>query len=128
MHWIKSALVLLLALSLPGTGADKATIVPFTITHSLLLVRVTVDGEPKTLVFDTGAERTVINDSRMVERQVLVGIGDKAFKAFVVYGPISNYTTQVLKSIKADGMLGQDILHQFRRVRVDYTESSITLD
>jgi hypothetical protein len=125
---MKTALTLLpLVFAVTVTAGTCDTVnLPFTLARSLLLVNVTVDHQLKTLIFDTGAERTMIHDHRNVERPVQLVLDNKTLPniplAFV------DLTGLKLEQVHADGVLGQDIIRRFKTVRVDYDTRIITLE
>jgi hypothetical protein len=99
---------------------------PFKTARSLLLVTVTVDGRSKTLVFDTGAERTLIQDTRNVEHVSTLIVGSKTFRNIpIAYVDLTG--TDIAKA-HADGVLGQDVLRQFDTMHVNYKTHTITLE
>jgi len=119
----------MLALALaPATSARAADAVslPFKTARSLLLVTVTVDGRSKTLIFDTGAERTLIQDTRNVEHVSTLIVGSKTFRNIpIAYVDLTG--TDIAKA-HADGVLGQDVLRQFDTMHVNYKTHTITLE
>lgn len=73
--------VLLPAVSLHAQG--RTFRVPFPTARSLILVSVKVDGAPKTLIFDTGARRTLINyRDGNVKRRVAFSLGPRVIGNF----------------------------------------------
>ena len=117
------AVVLLLALTARAVDSVR---LPFESQRSLLLVSVTVNGQPKTLIFDTGAERTMIHErNASVERQrTSVTLDGKTFIVPVIFADLADM--QIAKA-KADGVLGQDIIRRFTVITIDYTAKTVTL-
>jgi hypothetical protein len=99
----------------------------FKSARSLLLVHVTIDGAPLTLVLDTGAQRTIIDDPRNVERPVNVTVGNRTMRLYIAYAPLHINASETVKGVKASGLLGQDVLRQFKTVRVDYATNTVEL-
>jgi hypothetical protein len=119
-------LPVVLALVVVAAACVAETYVPFRVSRSLLLVDVIVDGAPKILVFDTGAERTLIHDSRNIERASRLTLGDKTFSNF----PLAyvNLAGMELEKVHADGVLGQDVIGKFRKITVDYQSKRVIFE
>jgi len=100
----------------------------FKSARSLLLVHVTIDGAPLTLVLDTGAQRTIIDDPRNVERPVNVTVGNRTMRLYIAYAPLHINASETVKGVKASGLLGQDILRQFKTVHINYANNTVELD
>lgn len=105
--------------------AQRAVILSFTVSRSLMLVSVTVDSQPKTLIFDTGAEKTMIQDSRNVLQNVRLTVGGKTFSNFPV--AMVSLTGMQMERVGADGVLGQDVMSRFLSVNIDYKARKIEL-
>lgn len=115
-------------LVVPALAQERATyILPFHTARSLLLVSVTIDGQPKTLIFDTGAERTIVHALGVdVERRVTVILPGRTLTNFpIINADLSNLP---LTKVGADGVLGQDVLRKFSAVRIDYKAKTVTLE
>jgi hypothetical protein len=106
-------------------AADGAAL-QFTNARSLLLVTITIDGRQKTMIFDTGAERTVLNDKHNVERRSMLILGDRTLPNFPIIS--TSLSGMGLDKIHADGVLGQDVMRQFKSLRVDYNSHTVTLE
>jgi hypothetical protein len=106
-------------------AADGAAL-PFTNARSLLLVTITIDGQQKTMIFDTGAERTVLNDRRNVEHRSMLILGDRTLANFPIMN--TSLSGMGLHKVHADGVLGQDVMRQFKSVRIDYNSHTVTLE
>jgi len=141
----------LLALGLlgPATFAHEETVLlPFRSMHSLILVDAKVNGNPATLLLDTGANNTIINakiyGNVQAPRVELTskgpGIVGNALRLhvdleiadrFLFSQPVSVMNLGDLPQrvgAKFDGLLGQDILRQFRSVRINYRAHVIELE
>lgn len=119
---------LLLTVLLCQAQQEKPGIVlPFRTARSLILVSVMVDGTPKTLIFDTGAERTLLNSrDGNVERRVTFALGSKVIGNFPII--LADLSGMSMEKVGADGVLGEDVLRKFRAVRIDYRNSIIELE
>jgi hypothetical protein len=106
---------------------SKAFRVPFHTARSLILVSVTVDGTPKTLIFDTGAERTLVNSrDGNVERRVTFVLGSKAIGNFPII--LTDLSGMNMEKVGADGVLGEDVLRGFKAVHIDFHAGMIELE
>jgi len=100
----------------------------FKSARSLLMVHVTIDCAPLTLVLDTGAQRTIIDDPRNVERPVNVTVGNRTMRLYIAYAPLHINASETVRGVKASGLLGQDILRQFKTVHINYANNTVELD
>lgn len=126
---MKNNLVILLLSSLlvlqTAHAASVEQTLTFTSTRSLLLVHINVDGRDLLLIFDTGAERTLINSPKeSVERKATVRVDTKTFDTRLAFVDLAG--TDIAKT-HADGVLGQDILRKFDFVKIDYASHTITM-
>jgi gag-polyprotein putative aspartyl protease len=141
-------LAVLALLSPPGCARTETVLLPFRSVHSLILIDAKVNGNPATLVLDTGANNTII-DSRMYGnlRAPSVepvskgpGVIGNALRLradleisgrFLFSQPVSVMNLGDLPQrvgAQFDGLLGQDILRQFRSVRINYQAHVIELE
>ena len=123
-----ACLLTLLFLSTTSLAQERKTYsLPFRAERSLILVSVTIDGQPKTLIFDTGAERTLIHKlGDSVERRVVVILPGRTLTNFpVIQADLSNMP---LTKVGADGVLGQDVLRKFSAVRIDFKHDTVELE
>lgn len=124
--------------------------VPFRTAQTFILVQAKVNGNPATLLLDTGANRTIVSIKiygtaqftlqRM--RQNSNGPGhvgesvrltaDVALANRVWVGqPVSVMNLEDLKQelgVNFDGLLGEDLLREFRSVRINYKTRVIELE
>jgi Aspartyl protease len=136
------ALFLLLLIPLPNRARPATLHVPFRTVQAMILVEGKVNGNRATLLLDTGANRTIIsaktygNDKlafpQYPRKPTGVGLTGYSLRrpADLVLGerewlgqPVSVMDLEDLKGmlkLDFDGLLGQDILRQFRTVRIDY--------
>jgi hypothetical protein len=110
----------------------------------MILVEIKVNGHPATLLFDTGARRTLLStrvvgenlaippmahqsyergfEGQIVEKRVNMLLGDQEFPAGVMVGNLDRLATTMGVG-KCDGLLGQDILERFRSFTVNRTQT-----
>ena len=104
----------------------------------MMLVTVAIDGRNRTLVFDTGAEQTMINFPQVSREQKMalwqrsyayikersrLKVGSTALLLDVIKADLTG--ASVLKV--ADGVLGQDVLSNFSSIRINYRQHTIEL-
>ncbi len=115
---------------------------------AFILVEASIDGKPVTLLVDTGANKTILNAKSFgrvqlpVSQPVNQGAGiignalrlrvDLEIAHQILFSqPVSVMNLEELSKrfrIPFDGLLGQDILNQFRSVRIDYKSHVIELE
>jgi hypothetical protein len=141
---LRRVLVLLLFLMTPlPNRARPATLkVPFRTVQTMILVEGKVNGNRATFLLDTGANRTIISAKTYGNDKLAIpqyprrpnGVGMTGYSvrrpADLILGervwlshPVSVMDLEELKGVlklEFDGLLGQDILRQFRTVRIDY--------
>jgi hypothetical protein len=144
-----AAMLAVLVLLPPPTCARKETVLlPFRSLHSLILVDAKVNGNPATLLLDTGANNTIISAEmygnvpapRLELASKGPGIVGNALRLrvdleiagrFLFSQPVSVMNLGDLPQrvgVPFDGLLGQDILRQFHSVRIDYKKHVIELE
>jgi hypothetical protein len=104
----------------------------------MILVTVPIDGRNRTLIFDTGAEQTMINFPQVSREQKMelwqrryvyirersrVKLGNTNLSVEVIKADLTG--TSLLKV--ADGVLGQDVLSNFRSIHINYRQQTIEL-
>ena len=129
-------------------GNADPVFLPFRSVHSMILVDVKVNGLPATLLLDTGANNTIINaklcgnaPAPLIEpmskgpgitgNALRMRVDLEIARRFLFSQPVSVMNLGDLpKSVGAefDGLLGQDILRQFRSVRINYRARVIELE
>jgi hypothetical protein len=122
-------LLLTALLAIPTHGQDAKTIhLPFKTVRSLMLVSVTIEGQEKTLIFDTGAERTLVNSlGGDREHTTSVAIAGTTLINFpIILSDLNDL--QIRKLGKCDGVLGQDVLRRFKSFNIDFASSTIDLE
>jgi hypothetical protein len=134
----------------PATGGDPNTGIPFEVNRQFgsILIRAQVNGQPATLVVDTGSSHTVLSSDFLrvsplllasvpVKGSGLVGSAGWA-KATMEVGAITWANRKVLvmddfqeisKSMKqrVDGILGEDVLNEFGSVVIDFKHHRLVL-
>ncbi len=106
--------------------------------NSMMLVTVAIDGKDRILVFDTGAEQTMINFPQVsrgqkmllwqrsyayVKERSSLRLGSASFLIHVVKADLTG--NSLLKV--ADGVLGQDVLSNFASIRINNRQKTIEL-
>ena len=122
--------------------------VPFRSVDSFILVDAKIDGTPVQLLVDTGANKTILNAKSFCKTEMSVtkpvnrgaGIVGNALRVrvdleiaheFMFSQRVSVMNLEELSrrfGIQFDGLLGQDILNQFRSVRIDYKKRVLELE
>jgi len=141
-------LVFLLLAPLQALAQRRIVTVPFRSVDSFILVDAKIDGTPVRLLVDTGANKTILNAKSFCKTEMNVtrpvnrgaGIVGNALRLrvdleiaheFMFSQRVSIMNLEELSrrfGIQFDGLLGQDILNQFRSVRIDYKRSVIELE
>ena len=141
-------LVFLLLAPLQALAQRRIVTVPFRSVDSFILVDAKIDGTPVRLLVDTGANKTILNAKSFCKTEMNVtrpvnrgaGIVGNALRLrvdleiahqFVFSQRVSVMNLEELSrrfGIQFDGLLGQDILNQFRSVRIDYKRCVIELE
>jgi len=140
-------LVLLFGAQPPALAKPRVVLLPYRSANGLILVEAKVNGNPVTLVMDTGANHTII-DARSCGFGAVpgfdvntrgVGISGNALrlrvdlevgKQILFSQPVSVMNLNDLArrlGTPLDGLLGQDILRQFQSIRIDYKAHVIEL-
>jgi len=151
---VKFLPVAVLALSLlsPGSGALRQKIVriPFREAESMILIDGKVNGQSAVFLVDTGCKRTVVTEDafgsfkfelqRMRHNDTGPGLRGQAVRlpADVEIGTrqwphqavsVMNFAgIRQTTGVSFDGLLGQDLLRDFRSVRIDYSARVIELE
>lgn len=152
--WIASwfAVSMLLVGAASTWGAPHTNTIPFTkvlgdddIPH--LLVQATINSHPVLLIFDTGADFNAA-ESKTIKGCDVIGQTKEAGAAgtrvvpvvltTVIIGidtfrrvPVETLDTAALSDnlhVRIDGLLGEDVISQYKRVTIDFEAKTITLE
>ena len=133
--------VLMIVSVLPAfasTPERPGNVLHYRTRNSMILVTVAIDGKNRTLVFDTGAEQTMINFPQVprgqqmllwqrsyayVKERSSLRLGSASFLVHVVKADLTG--NSLLKV--ADGVLGQDVLSNFASIRINNRQKTIEL-
>jgi hypothetical protein len=113
----------------------------------MILIEIKVNGHPATMLFDTGARRTLLSakvleadlplepmvhrsyergfEGQIIEKRVNMLLADQTFPADVMVGNLDRLAATMGVG-KCDGLLGQDVLERFRSFTV--SRKSRTID
>jgi hypothetical protein len=143
-------LALLLLTPLPNRAHSTALRIPFRTAQSMIIVQAKVNGTPVQLLLDTGATRTIVSAGIYGEipfrlRAIEHSSSGPGIVGDSVVLPINlelahhvwagqhvaimnlDGLSQIM-GIEFDGLLGQDVLRNFRSVRIDYRAHVIELE
>ena len=142
-------LLLLLLMPLPIPAHSGTVRIPFRTVQSLIVVEGKVNGNAATFLLDTGANRTIVGTNvygnvrfdpqPMPRREPGAGLVGYSLRRSAdlelgehvwIAQQVSVMNLEELKQMlhmDFDGLLGQDILRQFRSVRIDYRSHVIEL-
>lgn len=143
-------LVILLLVPLPNRAHPQVATIPFRTAQTFILVQAKVNGNPATLLLDTGSNRTIVsikiygtaqfNLQRIRQNHNGPGhVGESLrLRADVALAnhlwadqPVSVMNLEDLKQelgVNFDGLLGEDLLREFRSVRINYKAHVIELE
>jgi hypothetical protein len=143
-------LLLFLLTPLPNRAHSNTLRIPFRTVRSMILIEAEVNGEPVTLLMDTGATSTVINaqsyratyfplraaqrntkSAGIVGESISVRLDLRLANHRWVGQPVTIMNLDDLNRLlgaQFDGLLGQDILREFHSVRIDYRNHLIELE
>jgi hypothetical protein len=120
------ALITLLLLTSMGSTQDRAFHLPFRDENGLTLLDLKVNGKPAVLLLDTGATTTLFANAGLVEIRVA------EHSVIAVHanelGRFSSTTRRNMALLGIRGILGQDFLHKFKSVRIDYVNRVLELE
>jgi hypothetical protein len=142
--------LLLLLAPMPNRANPDAVRVPFRTVQSMILVEGKIGEKHATFLLDTGSNRTVVDVRSYGGVQFLLRRAQRKRDAAGVIGEsihlpvdltLANHMwagqrvalmnldeLQAGLGVQFDGLLGQDILREFRTVRIDYNAQVIELE
>ena len=126
----------------------RVVMLPYRSVDSYILVDARIDGSPVKLMLDTGSNETILNASSFCKTELSVtrpanrGAGivgnalhlrvDLELAHQIMFSqPVAVMNLEELSKsfrIPFDGLLGEDILNQFRSVRIDYKKHVLELE
>jgi hypothetical protein len=148
LRWITLAAVV--AICLLATGrAEGQTVLPITEKDGLLRVTIRLNDTPRVLVLDTGALISLVSPeasglspaeisklrkirlygaggsgTEVPVATIELTLGERKVTGEVVVAQLGNLRL----SDKCDGILGSDVLHQFKKVVIDYKAHILTVE
>jgi hypothetical protein len=148
--WKALILLALLLVPAPGPAHSRVSLLAFRTVDSMILVGGSVNGKPVTLLLDTGADKTIVsvktygnlqfqlrsaqrraNGPGMVGESVRVPVDLTLANHLWVSQRVCVMDLEDLQKalgITFDGLLGEDILREFRSVRINYHAHVIELE
>jgi hypothetical protein len=143
-------LLLFLLTPLPNRAHSNTLRIPFRTVRSMILIEAEVNGEPVTLLMDTGATTTIINAQSYRATYFPLRAAQRNTKSAGIVGesipvrldlrlanhrwigqPVTIMNLDDLNRLlgaQFDGLLGQDILREFHSVRIDYRNHLIEFE
>lgn len=119
--------LLFATLFITAHAEQKPVTLHFKSVGTLMLVDVRINGQPKAMVFDSGAQRTALN-AKSQHDHVLTGIIDIEHNTWFNFPIILTNMTSMFSVLgEGDGVLGQDFMRQFKSISIDYKTSTIIL-
>jgi hypothetical protein len=148
LRWITLAAVV--AICLLATGrAEGQTVLPITEKDGLLRVTIRLNDTPRVLVLDTGALISLVSpeasglspaEISKLRKIRLYGAGGSGTEVPVATIQLTLGERKVTGEVvvaqlgdlrlsdKCDGILGSDVLHQFKKVVIDYKAHVLTVE
>jgi hypothetical protein len=138
MRFLRFLVIVCTLPAFASMDGQPANVLHYHIKNSMMLVTVAVDGRDRTLVFDTGAEQTMIHFPQVSREEKMIlwqrsyvyvkersslKLGTAAFLINVIKADLTG--ASVLKV--ADGVLGQDVLSNFTSIRINNRKKTIEL-
>ncbi len=143
---LSCSFLLILWLQISQSLYAQTFTIPFESHAGLILLRVELNGKPANFLLDTGAQvsyldRNIAGIGKHQEGNNVNGVIDAAKlvrASSLCIGPrcLADRTFAVVDyervsralNVRIDGQLGQDILREFDSVRIDYRNSTVTLE
>ncbi len=104
----------------------KTYILPFHISKGLILLDAQLDGKPAVLMLDTGAQ-----DSFVVKFDYPIAMHehDGTLTFHTRRNPQDRLSLYYAEpDVNLDGVIGEDLLHYFRSMLIDYKAQTVTLE
>jgi len=124
--------------------AQSQSVLPFHTDRSFIMVSARINGQEATFLLDTGAQRTIITPqlsglspvelatSPQIEINSPTLAGSSTVPVVSVRFGIGNtmLTTRVIVTSirKYDGIIGNDVLSQFKKITIDHKQHTLTLE
>ena len=120
-------LVLVCLLASPAFAQERKTYtVPFHTAKGLILLDVTLDGKPAVLMLDTGAQDSFRTKG---DWPIALHEHDSGLTFHTRKNPSDRLALYYAEpDVHVDGILGEDLLHYFRSVRIDYKARTVTVE
>jgi hypothetical protein len=141
---------LLLLAPMPNHANSRAVRVPFRTVRSMILIAGKINDKPVTFLLDTGSNSTIISTTSYGPSQFLLRRAQRNLDAAGISGEslcvpvnltLANHVwvgqrvsvmnldeLQAILGVQFDSLLGEDILREFRSVRIDYKARIIELE
>jgi hypothetical protein len=121
-----------------ATDEQPANVLHYKTRDSMMLVGVNIDGQNKTLIFDTGAEQTLMHWPQVSRgKKMVIWQRDYYYateRSSLTVGSIRLSINLMKADLRgasmlkvADGVLGQDVLSIFSSIRINYRKHTIEL-
>lgn len=138
MRFLTALVIVSILPAFASTQEQPGNVLHYRTRNSMMLVTVAMDGKDRTLIFDTGAEQTMINFPQVsrelkmllwqrsyayVKERSSLKLGRASFLIYVVKADLAG--NSLLKV--ADGVLGQDVLSNFASIRINNRQKTIEL-
>lgn len=138
MRFLRALVIVSMLPAFAATQEQPSNILHYRTRNSMMLVTVAIDGKNRTLVFDTGAEQTIINFPQ-VSRELKMLLWQRNYPyvkdrsnlklgtaSFLIHVLKADLTGNSLLKV-ADGVLGQDVLSNFASIRINNRQKTIEL-
>ncbi|MGA2428395.1 MAG: retropepsin-like aspartic protease [Candidatus Acidiferrum sp.] len=135
---------------MPNRARPAVLRLPFRSVQSMILVEAEINGDPVTLLMDTGCMKTVISAQAYRAKYFMLRTAERDLKGPGIVGESVSVTLELrlanhrwvghsvsimnldhlnrVLGTQFDGLLGEDILREFHSVRIDYRAHVIELE
>jgi hypothetical protein len=112
--------------AVPAVAQSKSFVLPFTDAHGVILLDIKVNERPAVLMLDTGTTTTLFASPGLIE----IRLADHFVFAVRAndLGRLNNSNKKTMALLGISGILGQDFLHEFKSVRIDYAKHNLELE